>query len=263
LITRILAAVVGLALVLPTLIFGGVLGFQILISVIIVIGTDEYLRMMSPSNKKIWPIIHLIFLISGLGWMMAPEYNMTILALSSLVIWISSIFLSETNEIGLELSMRMTGGLIYFPFMMSQLFGLRDAENGLALIFFLLVITWCADSGAYFAGRLFGKNKLAPRLSPKKTWEGVFGGGLFAIVGALVMNHYFLQFPILHILLLAIILDAVSVIGDLFESMLKRSVNVKDSGWIMPGHGGALDRVDSLLFTGPMALAYLTISGLI
>jgi len=213
--------------------------------------------MMVPKQKKCWPIILPLYAFAGGGWMQYPEHALSLFACSSVILWICSIAFSKTNEGGLILGSRLTMGLLYIPFMLSQLLGLRESSQGLALIFFCLVCTWAADTGAYFAGRALGQRKLAPRLSPNKTWEGAIGGAIAAVLGAVIMNHYVLSLPMTHIIILALLLDVVSVLGDLFESMLKRAVNIKDSGWIMPGHGGVLDRIDSLLFTGPVALAYL------
>lgn len=262
-ITRVITALIGLSIVLPTLIWGELLGFKLLMMTVILLATDEYLRMMAKDKKRSWPIVFVVYLASGFGWMQYPDHSMSLFASACVVLWISAIQFSKTNEEGLRLAARYSMGLLYVPFMLSQLYVLRDNEQGLSLIIFCLVCTWAADTGAYFAGRAFGKNKLAPRLSPNKTWEGAIGGSIAAIVGGLLMNHYTIQFPILHIVVLAIVLDVVSVIGDLFESMLKRSVAVKDSGWVMPGHGGVLDRVDSLIFTAPVALVYLTTFSLI
>ena len=122
------------------------------------------------------------------------------------------------------------------------------------------MITWSADTGAYFAGRSFGKNKLFERVSPKKTIEGVVGGVALSIVVALGYQTQFL--PTLgwgYALLLGGTLSILSVIGDLVESMIKRATGVKDSGNIMPGHGGIIDRLDSLLFTIPTAYVFYSL----
>ncbi|HEX4384045.1 MAG TPA: phosphatidate cytidylyltransferase, partial [Myxococcales bacterium] len=115
--------------------------------------------------------------------------------------------------------------------------------------------TWANDTGAYFAGRAFGKHKLYPRISPSKTWEGAIGGTLSSIVGACVVQRFFLPALSLHG---AIVIGAGAAIlgplGDLSESMLKRAYGAKDSGKLLPGHGGLLDRLDALLFNAPFVL---------
>jgi phosphatidate cytidylyltransferase len=134
---------------------------------------------------------------------------------------------------------------------------LRRLDDGLAWVFLLLALAWLCDTGGYFAGRFFGRRKLYERVSPKKTWEGFFGGIILTTVGVFVLRATAL--PALSAVDAAIIgvgLGTVGVVGDLAESMLKRAFNVKDSGWIMPGHGGLLDRVDSVLFIAPLLYGY-------
>jgi phosphatidate cytidylyltransferase len=121
------------------------------------------------------------------------------------------------------------------------------------VIFATFAVTWASDSGAYFAGRAFGRTKMSPRLSPKKTWEG-FAGGTLAAVGAGVGIIALLGLPVSALVGVALgLIGAVGgTLGDLAESMLKRQAGVKDSGNLIPGHGGLLDRVDSLLWTAPL-----------
>lgn len=130
-------------------------------------------------------------------------------------------------------------------------------ETGLVWILVALVVTWGQDTGAYFAGRLFGNHKLYPLVSPNKTWEGFAGGMGAAILGCFLIR--FLSFPDLTVvdcLVVGGVAGVLGPLGDLSESMLKRAFGVKDSGKIMPGHGGLYDRVDALLFNAPWVLAY-------
>jgi phosphatidate cytidylyltransferase len=131
---------------------------------------------------------------------------------------------------------------------------LHGAVDGAFWITFLLLLVWGADVGAYFAGRAFGRRKLAPSISPNKTWEGVLGGAVLAVLlGALAYMVVEPHGPALIVLVpLALVTVAISVVGDLFESMIKRLFGVKDSGTLLPGHGGVLDRVDSLTAAGPV-----------
>ena len=119
------------------------------------------------------------------------------------------------------------------------------------------MLVWVADTGAYFSGRRFGRNKLAPAISPGKTREGVLGAMVLVTVYSIIAAYYFgLDFSgTVYLLLLAVILTLVSVAGDLYESVLKREHGVKDSGRILPGHGGALDRIDSVLAAMPVFVA--------
>lgn len=131
---------------------------------------------------------------------------------------------------------------------------LLHSQFGPAYFILLMLLIWGADIGAYFAGRAFGKRKLAPRVSPGKSWEGVIGGLLLALlVAALVSNFWFApKGGLAAFLLLVVATVFVSVLGDLLESMFKRIMNLKDSGGILPGHGGILDRVDSLTAAAPL-----------
>ncbi|MGH7485150.1 MAG: phosphatidate cytidylyltransferase [Thermoanaerobaculia bacterium] len=132
-----------------------------------------------------------------------------------------------------------------------------DFADGAKLVFFLLLVVWLGDSGAYYFGRTFGKHKLSPRISPKKTVEGLIGGVFTAIVTAVVIHFtFFKNFPLVHAIIAGVILSIAGVIGDLAESMWKRSAAVKDSGTLIPGHGGFLDRFDSIFYTTPILYVY-------
>jgi phosphatidate cytidylyltransferase len=147
-------------------------------------------------------------------------------------------------------------GLIYIIpalWCMAQL----GSEPWLLLGVFIMV--WCFDSFAYLSGKYLGKHKLMPRISPNKTWEGFIGGGLFSALAALLLGLYstVTSLSIGQWLLLSVLVVISSTLGDLFESGLKRQHGIKDSGKMMPGHGGILDRIDSLLFAMPMAWIYI------
>ena len=123
----------------------------------------------------------------------------------------------------------------------------------------IFIFTWINDTGAYCTGMLFGKHRLFERISPKKSWEGSIGGGVFSIIAAIVMAHYFPFMPISIWIGLALTVVIFGTLGDLTESLLKRTIGIKDSGNILPGHGGMLDRFDSTLMAVPAAVVYLYI----
>jgi len=123
--------------------------------------------------------------------------------------------------------------------------------------FFLLI--WANDSGAYVVGSLVGKNKLFERISPKKTWEGFLGGGFFSLMFAWLISHFVTEISLIDWLVVALITFVFGTFGDLIESLLKRMVKVKDSGNILPGHGGILDRFDSMIIAAPMVFIYLVL----
>lgn len=140
-----------------------------------------------------------------------------------------------------------TLALIYFAFTLSHAVPLADLEDGERWLLLAILGTFSVDTGAYFTGRLIGRHRLAPAISPKKTWEGVFGG-LAASIGAVIGLVALLDLPVVvwQSVLIGLAITVVGVAGDLFESWLKRRAGVKDSGKIIPGHGGILDRIDSL-----------------
>lgn len=131
-------------------------------------------------------------------------------------------------------------------------------EYGPKLLLFALVITWAGDTAAYFVGRAIGKHPLAPHISPKKTWEGSVGG----MVGSLLVAwafHYWIRIPIGHLMAMAVIGNVAGQMGDLLESAYKRSAGVKDSGGLLPGHGGVLDRIDALILCIPVIWYYVVL----
>lgn len=125
------------------------------------------------------------------------------------------------------------------------------------LMISILSIIWVNDSFAFLVGKNFGKNKLFPSVSPKKTVEGFLGGLIFSLIAAVFISKLYLDFSMLHWMFIAIIVSVIGTIGDLVESKFKRQANIKDSGNIMPGHGGILDRLDSLLFAAPFVYLYI------
>lgn len=151
-------------------------------------------------------------------------------------------------------------GVLYLGLTLSTLSMTRLLPQGEWLIFFLLLVTWASDTGAYYAGTLFGRHRLAPTISPKKTVEGLVGGLISAIIVAYAARWWFFpDFSVLDCLFMGILLTLTGLWGDLTESAMKRSVGLKDSGGILPGHGGMLDRLDSLLFTAPCFYYYVTV----
>ncbi len=134
---------------------------------------------------------------------------------------------------------------------------LHNQEYNYQVLMAVLFLIWTNDSGAYLVGSMIGKHKLFPRISPKKTWEGSIGGGVSAVLLSLLISQYVPEIGLLHWVAIAIITVVFGTFGDLTESMLKRNANIKDSGNILPGHGGILDRFDSLLMAAPMVLFYI------
>lgn len=138
-------------------------------------------------------------------------------------------------------------------------------SRGVLFVVSLMALIWAADIAAYFSGKTFGKRKLAPKVSPGKTWEGALGGVVAAVLWLLASSYWpntfgagmMARFPVAVVVFLGIVLAALSIVGDLFESLLKRRAGVKDSSGLLPGHGGIYDRIDALLPVAPMAFLIL------
>jgi phosphatidate cytidylyltransferase len=152
-------------------------------------------------------------------------------------------------------------GVLYLGLTLGPLSMTRLLPQGEWLIFFLLLVTWASDTGAYYVGTVYGRHRLAPTISPKKTVEGLVGGLIGAIIVAYAVRWWFLpELSGLDCLVLAMLLTITGLWGDLTESAMKRGVGIKDSGGILPGHGGMLDRLDSLLFAAPAFYYYITMA---
>lgn len=153
-------------------------------------------------------------------------------------------------------------GIVYAGFLTTYLAKLKliDPHHGGDTVLVVLLVAWVADTGAYFAGRFLGKAKLYEAVSPKKTWAGAWGGLAGSLLGVVVLKlavaHYLSW---VDVVLIAVPGGILGQLGDLAESLIKRSVGVKDSGALLPGHGGILDRIDAVLFIAPYVYAYLTI----
>ena len=153
---------------------------------------------------------------------------------------------------------RMVVAVPVFGVVIWGLVWLRDSGSGGPILFmYVLCIVWLADIGAYFAGRRWGRHKLAPVISPGKTWEGVVGGVLGALTFCFVARAtFFSALTLTDALIVGVATSVLAPVGDLVESLLKRSAGVKDSGRLIPGHGGILDRIDALLFVGAFVFLY-------
>ncbi|MFZ5476407.1 MAG: phosphatidate cytidylyltransferase [Myxococcota bacterium] len=252
--TRLVAGLTGLAVILPILIWGGPTAVFWLIVPFLVIGLDEYVKMAVPDAG--WPGRVLFWGTGAALYAIVaafPAFAATAIALACMGAMLVPMFREPDVGEAANRAIRYGFGLVYVPVLMAPLARIRLEEDGLALVFLVLASTWLGDTGAYFAGRFFGKTPLFPRVSPKKTVEGVVGGLLLSMIGACVVKYVGgLPFSYAAVAVLGGVLDLAGVVGDLAESMLKRAFGVKDSGWIMPGHGGILDRIDSLLFSAPL-----------
>ena len=256
---RVITAVVALLVFLPLLYLGG-LPFDILITVLGLVAMSEFLIMKKKLLVSVEAILAFLMMLAVLvpvffeGFLTQGNLggSFYFFALAMLVYTVFSKNRFSFDDAGVLVLGALYAGL-GFRFMI-----LARAES-LWMMLYALLIVWITDSGAYLIGRKLGKHKLAPHVSPNKTWEGSIGGTLSAVV-IVGIYLYFVQaqfptsFPydFTRMLLLTLVFSVGGQLGDLIESALKRYYGVKDSGKILPGHGGILDRFDSLLFVLPL-----------
>jgi phosphatidate cytidylyltransferase len=224
---------------------------------------------------KVWGVVGTVALISGSWFFFASpqfaslsyDFDIFILMVFALGVFLRQ-FPQKLNPRGIETMAVTLFGLIYVAWLANFItrinFVYRPAPDGRYFVMFLVVVTKFTDIGAYLTGTAIGRHKMMPRISPKKTWEGTIGGILFAIGGALLCCLWLTPetmaargLTATHAVALGLLLGVAAVIGDLAESLIKREAGVKDSSNILPGHGGCLDMIDSLLFTAPLMYVYL------
>jgi len=234
--------------------------FSLVLGIMVYIASWEYCKLIKLSgfsNRSFYAIVVMscAFLLAINPSILAPALYLTS------AWWLAALFfvLGFPNNTGLlnkNITIGLANGLFLLAPMSASLAILHSQDRSLVIL--LLLFIWAADIGAYFSGRRFGRNKLCPPVSPNKTFEGVYGGILLTQVVAISYVVIATQNPKINDFLvfcfLALVISLVSVLGDLFESALKRMSDQKDSGNILPGHGGLLDRIDSLTASAPIFL---------
>lgn len=264
---RVIAALVLVPLVVLSVLYFPTWLFAVLMALVILLGVREWSNLVPLTSRG----GQLVFML-GMGALLfvawelrdSVQYRQTIPGLA--VAWwciVTAWLLRPQWGKGNRPLKIVAGALTLIPAWFALvLLHMQSPE----LVLFTLVIIWIADSGAYFAGRAFGRHRLAPAISPGKTWEGVAGGiagsAVFAAIAGSILG---LAGPVLvKFVGLSLVVVAISVIGDLFISLLKRQQGVKDSGQLIPGHGGVLDRIDSLNAATPVFVAgysWLSLAG--
>ena len=251
---RWLTALVLLPLLILLVWKGGRFCFSLVVGLLAAIGLLEYYAMVMSRDTVALKAAGLVFSIALIATFYLGGLGVTPAALVLSFFGSAMICLLRFDlQISVpEMLYKQVTGLIYIPFLLGHLILIRDWDQGVAWIFVLMAVIIAGDTGAYYIGSVFGRHKLAPRISPGKTVEGAVGGlGANLLIGAIIKKYYFPEIGWGLWISLIIIMGALGQTGDLVESMLKRSVGLKDSGIIFPGHGGLLDRIDAILFAAP------------
>jgi phosphatidate cytidylyltransferase len=248
---RVASALVLIPLV-ALLVYVGGAAFAVAIALVGLLAGYEYLALLRRMRLHPCLPLALLYLLAALADGQWPELGIlrwsTWLAVAALL----SDQVFRRNRAGSLASWATAfAGAAYIGLGLSYFIRLRSLEQGMMWVALVLVGTWVSDSGAYFVGVARGKRRLAPEISPKKSWEGVWGGLVSGVVAVWAMGWLLLGLAHWKGLALGVVLVVAATLGDLAESVIKRQVGVKDSGALIPGHGGMLDRVDSLLFVAP------------
>jgi phosphatidate cytidylyltransferase len=259
---RLGSSIVFVAIMLSGLLWNG-RAFLLLVCLINVLCLREYFRLFQKiSPETYWPdwlptVMQIISLMMILRCY-SLEFNESL----SKVLWVvSSLFPAVflllgvmSKKLSLFAILQAVGGLFYITLPMMMLILMSIQQFRLPLVLILMI--WSNDTMAYLVGSFFGKTQFSA-ISPKKTWEGTIGGAVITVIAAAVVGHFIHAFRMVDWIMLALCATVAGTAGDLLESKLKRMADVKDAGNLMPGHGGALDRFDSLLIATPFAFVYV------
>jgi phosphatidate cytidylyltransferase len=267
---RVISAVILALVVVGAIFHPDPLWVTLLFALILAIAVSE-LTNLTISRNKIPQLLIAFGMAAAFLWLHAELDNTVIRtqAYTGLVAWIAIVVALFVYRYSGQWSMGLRGVIFALSCALlwicvnSLVYVHGHAGHGPWVLIYILTLVWVADIGAYFAGRRFGKHKLAPGISPGKTWEGVAGG--MVLNAAWISLVFYLSagwgMAYAPFLALGLVTSAISVVGDLYESILKREAGLKDSGRILPGHGGVLDRIDSVIAAAPVYLSGLFLLG--
>jgi len=261
---RVITGAVGVPLVILAIWFGDPWPwFTLLIAAAALAGTYEFYHMANFDRRE--PLIYL-GLLWALALVLSPHYRssdvLPIVITATVLISLICLLCRPSREKAFRNWAWTIVGALYVGWMLSYWLNLRGLEDGRNWVYLAMLTTFANDTGAFFIGRARGKHKLAPAISAAKTWEGAVGGLMCAILGAVVIVTVLnlispFTFRYWQIILLGFLVGLCAQLGDLVESLLKRNMGVKESGNLLPGHGGILDRFDSLIFVGAVVYYYV------
>lgn len=260
--SREITAAVGAPLVIWLIGWSHEYVFDVVLALVAILAMVEFVNLGRAKGYDIPLVLCVVIVVIILTAFVLDHVSVELGVFAALLLIPASyVFSRKPLEHSLPSSAVAVLATTYVGMLTGSLIRLRkDFPEGWKLVFFLLLVVWLGDSGAYYVGKKFGRRKLSPRISPKKTVEGLLGGLVTSVIAAVVIHFtFFPNFPLHHAIVAALILSFAGVVGDLAESMWKRSAEVKDSGSLLPGHGGFLDRFDSVLFTAPILYCYWTL----
>lgn len=264
LLPRIVSAIVMAFLFIYAVFFLGPQAFSLSMAGVVVLAAWEWARLSGVKAQSMRVLFAL--LVAVLCYMSARAEWLTASVMVSPVVWCLALYWViryPTPLLWQQTPIRLLFGALVMVSTWAALVVLKQSSDFVVWVLLLMGLIWGADSGAYFAGRAFGKRKLARHVSPGKSWEGVFGGIVLTQIGVAVFSYwqvYSVQDWLL-LALVALVTTAVSVLGDLTESLFKRHEGLKDSSHLIPGHGGVMDRVDSLTAAAPIFVVFLMLTG--
>lgn len=257
-IQRLLTALILLPLVLVTIIKGAPWLFALMLSLLCLVAMLEFFAMALPERRlELHPFALLGALALATPLLGDGRIFIMLFAVAFLLAGFHFLFrLQDMTKVAQELSLVVTA-FLYIPFLMAHLLMLRLLPLGSNWLLLIMLIVMTNDSAAYYIGSAFGKHRLYEAVSPKKSIEGALGGLFGSLAGTLLAKFtFFPQLGFSDAIITAVVIGIIGQLGDLFESLLKRSFGVKDSGSIFPGHGGVLDRMDSIIFAAPVTYYY-------
>ncbi len=258
-VKRWLTAIVILPVLFSIIAWGSPEIFFVVIMAAILLGIHEYNTMaFAPAlQREKAQTLLLALVIPMVFYGSTAELLLGVIAFSTLIVFILYLLRIRQDHYDLLPVMKILFGTLYVPMLLSYFIWLRRGDQGALWIFFVIVLAFSGDIAAYYVGRTWGRHKLIPLVSAGKTVEGTVGLIIGSALGCLIFSWFF--FPklfYLHALILGVVGSILGQLGDLCESVLKRTAGVKDSGTLLPGHGGILDRLDCLLFIAPFVYYY-------
>jgi phosphatidate cytidylyltransferase len=257
---RIITAGLIIPLLFMALYWGGPVVFLLLVWAAFSFGNREFLHLIyaKPAGMNLWFFWLIGTLALGGAWLKGVEGLLMALILGSLLNFVRWILLFPNQNRFFESMGKQMFALWYLPLLFPFFILIRMNPHGLNWIFFLLAVNYAGDTGAYYLGRTLGRHKLAPMVSPQKTVEGSLGGlAANILVTWIFQGTLFSNYSFVPMASLGLAIGVVSQVGDLLESMFKRTARMKDSGSLFPGHGGLLDRMDSLLPAAPVVYFFM------